>query len=275
MDAIIGRTRAIAAGAPSRLSRCSPHATDGSQAGSSQAGQHREDYRRRRIKRSTSTTTMRIAMMTIGIPIETASTTHPSSLLADRARDRALPPRQPVTQIYIIVTRIRLCSLLHRSRLRTRLRRDFLVRPRPPLSRMHAFDTIDLAVTIGGPPPRARQADFLFAGRGPGCPDPRSMRLRASAPTPCVRTPPRRGCLLTSPRWGTRWSARGPRSTRHSAGRTGCLAGSMIPTILRSSHLPVAALKPMASDSPRMRSTPTAPSNPALPAIILAGSCSD
>jgi hypothetical protein len=45
----------------------------------------------------------------------------------------------------------------------------------------------------------------LFAGRGPGCPDPRSMRLRASAVTPCGRTPPRRGRLLISPRWRTPW----------------------------------------------------------------------
>jgi hypothetical protein len=35
----------------------------------------REAHRRRRIKRSTSTTTMRIAIMTMGIPTETATTT--------------------------------------------------------------------------------------------------------------------------------------------------------------------------------------------------------
>jgi hypothetical protein len=71
------------------------------------------------------------------------------------------------------------------------------------------------------PPPFPRQAGFLFAERGPGCPDPRLMRLWASALTPCGRTPPRRGRLLTSQRWRTPWSARAPRSTRRSAGRTG------------------------------------------------------
>jgi hypothetical protein len=45
-------------------------------------------HRRRRIKRSSSTTTRRTAMMMIGIPTETASTTHPPSLAGDRARGR-------------------------------------------------------------------------------------------------------------------------------------------------------------------------------------------
>ena len=45
-------------------------------------------HRRRRIKRSSSTTMTRTAMMMIGIPTETASTTHPPSLAGDRARGR-------------------------------------------------------------------------------------------------------------------------------------------------------------------------------------------
>ena len=38
------------------------------------------------------------------------------------------------------------------------------------------------------------------------------------------------------------------------------LAGSMTPALVRSPHSPVAALKPVAPDSLRMRSTTTAPS---------------
>ena len=53
------------------------------------------------------------------------------------------------------------------------------------------------------------------------------------------------------------------------------LAGSMIPAFRRSPHAPVAALNPLPSDSPRIRSTTTAPSKPALAAISLAGSCRD
>jgi hypothetical protein len=61
-----------------------------------------------------------------------------------------------------------------------RVARDFPRAPQARLCRMHASDTIQ----PGGDyrrTPCARHADFLFAGRGPGCPDPRSMRLRTSA----------------------------------------------------------------------------------------------
>src|SRR5438876_40498 len=50
-------------------------------------------------------------------------------------------------------------------------------------------------------------------------------------------------------------------------------AGSMTPAFSRSPHCPVSASKPVEPFSRRIRSTMTAPSNPALLAMSLAGSC--